>query len=74
MNDTSLTNEMQKTENQSLKIALEQQSTEIESLKNLCKLYEEEGEKNDELESKLESITQLYQKEKDLNASLVNQG
>ena len=39
----------------------------------MCKLYEVEGEKNDELESKLENISQLYQKEKELNESLISQ-
>ena len=39
----------------------------------MCKVYEAEGEKNDELESKIENLTQLLQKEKDLNTSLVNQ-
>ena len=73
MNDSKLTTEMQKAENQTLKEVLDTQSKEVESLKNLCKLYEEEGEKNDELESKLENITQLYQKEKELNESLINQ-
>ena len=72
MNDTKLTNEMQKKENSSLKDALNQQGTEIDSLKKLCKVYETEGEKNDELEMKLENITQLYQKEKALNESLIN--
>ena len=73
LTDNQLMSDMQKQENQSLKEALSEQAKEIESLKQLCKVYEAEGEKNDELESKLENLTQLLQKEKDLNASLVNQ-
>ena len=74
LTDNQLMTDMHKQENQSLKDALTEQAKEIESLKQLCKVYEAEGEKNDELELKLENITQLLQKEKDLNASLVSQG
>ena len=73
MNDTQLLTEMLKTENQTLKQVLDDTSKEVESLKKLCKVYETEGEKNDELETKFENMTQLYQKEKELNESLVNQ-
>lgn len=73
LTDEKLMNEMQMTNNGQLKEALNTQTKEIESLQKLCKIYEAEGEKNDELEAKLETLSQLLQKEKDLNASLVSQ-
>ena len=58
MNDVQLTSDMQKTENQTLKQVIDDTSKEVESLKKLCKVYETEGEKNDELETKLENISE----------------
>lgn len=41
-------------------------------MKNLVKVLEADAEKLDDLESKLEQMTNLYQKEKDLNQQLLN--
>ena len=41
-------------------------------MKNLVKVLEADVEKLDDLESKLEQVTSLYQKEKELNHQLLN--
>ncbi len=47
-------------------------NTENQSLKNFVKVLETDSQKLDDMEAKLEQVQQLYDKEKDLNAQLLN--
>ncbi len=41
-------------------------------MKNFVKVLETDSQKLDDMEAKLEQVQQLYDKEKDLNAQLLN--
>ena len=70
--ETKQLQEIQAEESKTLKQHVHSFNQENNSLKNLVKVLEADAEKLDDLESKLEQMTNLYQKEKDLNQQLLN--